>query len=128
MTQEDQDNFILKKEMESLNDDAVIAIVQNEEETDVNQLQMAWEILEKRGLKENVLSKIEEDDDAKKLSIGDLLHPENEEAVSDTSFADKIDFVIGSEIHANQRDMLGVYKSPLAKEIDLDIRTTSGIK
>lgn len=54
--------------MESLNDDAIIAIVQNEEKNNIDRLQVAWEILDKRGLKDAVLRKIEREDETKKLS------------------------------------------------------------
>lgn len=118
----DQDNLILIKELEALDNDALISIVRNENEGDVNRLQTAWEIIDKRGLKENLLSRIEQEDEAKKLSLNDLVHPENEEEISDDAFAEKIDFIIGSEIKVNQRDVLGVYKGNLATEVDLDIR------
>lgn len=125
MNPDEQENLILKQEIELLDDDKIIAIVRNEGEEDIIRLQLAWEILDKRGLKDAVLSKIEQEDEAKKLSIDDLLNPENEEKFSDTTFADKIGFVVGSEIKANHQDVLGIYRGSLAKEIDIDTRTIS---
>lgn len=125
MENENQQNLLLLQELKSLDNDDIIAIIQSSEEENVDLLQLAWQILDDRGLKDAVLSKIEQEDEKKKLSIDDLLHPENEIKISDNTFADKIEFVVGSEIKVNHRDVLGVYNGSLAKEIDLDIRKES---
>lgn len=125
MENENQQNLLLLQELKSLDNDDIIAIIQSGEEENVDLLQLAWQILDDRGLKNAVLSKIEQEDEKKKLSIDDLLHPENEIKISDNTFADKIEFVVGSEIKVNHRDVLGVYNGSLAKEIDMDIRKES---
>ena len=125
MENENQQNLLLLQELTSLDNDAIVAIIRSSEEENIDRLQLAWQILDERGLKDAVLSKIEQEDETKKLSIDDLLHPENEEKISDNTFADKIEFVVGSEIKVNERDILGVYKGSHAKEVDIDIRTIS---
>lgn len=125
MENENQQNLLLLQELTSLDNDAIVAIIRSSEEESLDRLQLAWQILDERGLKDAVLSKIEQEDETKKLSIDDLLHPENEEKISDNTFADKIEFVVGSEIKVNERDILGVYKGLHAKEVDLDTRKIS---
>ena len=125
MENENQQNLLLLQELTSLDNDAIVAIIRSSEEENIDRLQLAWQILDERGLKDAVLSKIEQEDETKKLSIDDLLHPENEEKISDNTFADKIEFVVGSEIKVSERDILGVYKGSHAKEVDIDIRTIS---
>ncbi len=125
MEKEEQENFLIKKEMESLKDDALIAIVKNENEENVNRLQIAWELLDSRGLKEALLLKIAAEDETKELSITDLVNLENEEEISDNNFADKVEFLVGSEIRVTHIDVLGVAKPMLSREAPIENKVLS---
>ncbi|MFL5762361.1 MAG: hypothetical protein ACJ77K_00380 [Bacteroidia bacterium] len=103
-------------EMKALDNEALTAIVRNSENETEERLQAAWLILDERGIKDQVLDQLVKSDEKKKLSLSDLTDPENEEEVSDDNFAEKIEFVVGSEIPVSQRDLLGVLKITSARE------------
>jgi hypothetical protein len=109
--------------MEQLSDDAIIAIVKDGEEEDITRLQLAWEILDNRKLKDAVLLQIEKEHDVQKLSFNDLLqeHPSN----TNTKFSEQIELAVGSEIVVNERDIMGVYKNQSSKELNLKDSSTS---
>lgn len=110
------DEIQLKKELEQFDNDRIISIVKNVEEEDIIRLQLAWEILQERGIKDNILREFEQLINKQKISIEELL---NDEENNSADFSDKVKENVAKEIFINNRDIIGVIKNPTAFEGEL---------
>lgn len=110
------DEIQIKQELELLDNSTIISIVKNEDEENILRLQLAWEILQERGILDNVLITIEEDIHKQKLSMKDLLNSDLEyEKISD-DITERVKQNIGQEIFISSRDIISVIKNPNAFE------------
>ena len=108
------DEFEIRHELERLDNSELVSIIKNTEEENILRLELAWEILDERGIKDKVLEGMEKEAGKEKLSMEDLLNASDDDNANSDEFAGRVEQSFKKEIFINDRNTIGVLKSPNA--------------
>ena len=108
----------LKKEFSGSSNESIVEFIKTFNEEDSSKLQAAWEVLEERGIKDNILKELVDADANNNISLEELLKVDVDIPIND-SLAEKIEGSVGKEIVVNRLDILGQIRNQTVREDDI---------